>query len=327
MGICSFSAPQPIGVSFRFRKCKFRNISRNAIQHSAVDIWSGLPVPARDFHRAGSPRLHASQWHPGVAKGTSIDPLARGPSTEALLGQGHVARLSGTGVKPFSCRCFGRTSARHPRREASRWHPGVARQSSIGSSARRPLPQAPQWHPRVARGASIDPLARGPSTELLLGQGHVARLSGSGVKPVSCRCFGRTLTRHPRREASRWHPGMARQSSIGSSSMKCRYSMDIEVRIGFLSMKCRYSMDVEVRIGCLSMKCRYSMDVEVRIGCLSMKCRCFMDVEVQMGCSARCWACGNSRLYRNVAELASLPFLPNEGACPNHPFSSHTLHP
>ena len=92
--------------------------------------------------------------------------------------------------------------------------------------------------------------------------------------------------------------------------MKCRYSMDDEVRIGFLSMKCRYFMDVEVRIGFLSMKCRYSMDVEVRIGC-----------------STRCRACGNSRLYRNVAELASLPFLPNEGACPNHPFSSRTLHP
>ena len=92
--------------------------------------------------------------------------------------------------------------------------------------------------------------------------------------------------------------------------MKCRYSMDIEVRIGFLSIKCRYSMDIEVRIRFLSMKCRYSMDVEVRIGF-----------------TARCPACGNSRLYSNVAELASLPFLPNEGACPNHPFSSHTLHP
>ena len=73
-----------------------------------------------------------------------------------------------------------------------------------------------------------------------------------------------------------------------------------------------------MRIGCSSMKCRYSMDIEVRIGCLSIKCRCFMDVEVQIGCSARCRACGNSRLCRNVAELASLPFLPNEGACPKY---------
>ena len=62
MVICSFSAPQPIGVSFRFGKCKFSNNSRNAIQHSAVDMGSGLPAPARDFHRAGSPRLQASRW-------------------------------------------------------------------------------------------------------------------------------------------------------------------------------------------------------------------------------------------------------------------------
>ena len=106
----------------------------------------------------------------------------------------------------------------------------------------------------------------------------------TNLKPVYCRCFDRILARHPRREASRWHPGVARQSSIGSSSIKCRYSMDIEVRIGFLSMKCR----------------------------------CFRDVEVQIGCSARCRACGNSRLYRNVAELSSLPFLWNEGACPKY---------
>ena len=152
MGICSFSAPQPIGVSFRFRKCKFRNISRIAIQHSAVDMGSGLTTPARDIHRARSPRLHASQWHPHVAK-----------------------------------------------------------HSSDRSSARRPYPQVPQWHPRVARGASIGTLTRGPSTEALLGQGHVARLSGTGVKPVSCRCFGRTSARHPRREASQWYPGVAKR--------------------------------------------------------------------------------------------------------------------
>ena len=139
------------------------------------------------------------------------------------------------------------------------------------SSARRPCPQVLQRHPGVAKGTFIDPLAREPSTEPLLGQGHVARLSGTGVKPVSCRCFGRTSARHPLREASRWHPGVARQSSIGSSSIKCRCSMDIEVRIGCLSIKCRYFMDIEVRIGCSSMKCRCFMDVEVRMGCSSMK--------------------------------------------------------
>ena len=66
------------------------------------------------------------------------------------------------------------------------------------------------------------------------------------------------------------------------------------------------------------MKCRYSMDIEVRIGCLSMKCRYSMAVEVRMGFSARCRACGNSRLCRNVAELSSLPFLRNEGVCPKY---------
>ena len=139
---------------------------------------------------ARRPCPQVSQWHPRVAKGASIEPFAREPSTEPLLGQGHVARLYGTGVKPVSCRCLGRTSARHPLREASRWHPGVA------------------------KGTSIDPLARGPSTEPLLWQGHVARLSGTGVKPVSCRCFSRTSARHPRREASRWHPGVAKRTSI-----------------------------------------------------------------------------------------------------------------
>ena len=90
-------------------------------------------------------------------------------------------------------------------------------------------------------------------------------------------------------------------------------------------MKSRYFMDIEVRMGFLSMKSRYFMDVEVRIGFLSMKCRCFMDVEVRMGFSARCRACGNSRLCRNVAELASLPFLRNEGVCPKYTPSARNI--
>ena len=240
MGICSFSSPQPIGVSFRFRKCKFSNNSRNAIQHSAVDIWSGLPAPARDFHRAGPPLLQASRWQIALL----------GILLEGLSGNRH----------------------RLPHQEPSHNRsPAVLRLIFGSSLAREPSPQVLQRHPRVAKGTSIDPLARGPSTEPLLGQGRVARLSGSGVKPVSCRCFGWISARHPRREASRWHPRVARQSSIGSSSMKCRCSMDVQVRMGFSSMKCRYFMDVEVRIGCLSMKCRCFMDVEVRMGCSSMK--------------------------------------------------------
>ena len=163
MGICSFSAPQPIGVSFRFRKCKFRNISRNAIQHSAVDIGSGLPAPARDFHRARSPRLHASQWHPHVAKHSSDRSLTRRPCPQVTQCHPRVARLSGTGVKPVFGRCPGRSSARHPSPQVPLWHPGVAKQSSGRSLTQRPYPQVLQCQPRVAR------------------------LSGTGAKPVSCR--------------------------------------------------------------------------------------------------------------------------------------------
>ena len=125
----------------------------------------------------------------------------------------------------------GRSSARQPCPQVLQSHPRVAKgrksvpltglRSGLGPGlARLPCPQVLQRHPGVAKGTSIDPLARGPSTEPILGQGHVARLSGTGVKPVSCRCFGRTSARHPRREASRWHHGVAKQSSIGSSSMK-----------------------------------------------------------------------------------------------------------
>ena len=105
----------------------------------------------------------------------------------------------------------------------------------------------PEAFPR-GEGDIYRPFGTGTLNRTLLGQGHVASLSGTGVKPVSFRCLGRTSARHPRREASRWHPGVAKQSSIGSSSIKCRYSMDIEVRIGFLSMKCRCFMD-----GCLGL--------------------------------------------------------------------------
>ena len=145
--------------------------------------------------------------------------------------QAHPSYRHLSGILAWGRGSSDRSLARGPLPQAPRWHPRVARQSSIGSSARRPLPQAPQWHPGVAKGTSIYPLARGPSTEPLLGQGHVARLSGTGVKPVSCRCLGRTSARHPLREASRWHPGVARPSSIDSSSIKCRCSMDVEVQV------------------------------------------------------------------------------------------------
>ena len=57
------------------------------------------------------------------------------------------------------------------------------------TSARGPLPQMPQWHPRVAR------------------------LSGTGVKPVPNRCSGRFSARHPSLQVLQSHPGVAKRSS------------------------------------------------------------------------------------------------------------------
>ena len=57
------------------------------------------------------------------------------------------------------------------------------------SSARKPCPQVPQWHPRVAR------------------------LSGTGVKPVPNRCSGRSSARHPSLQVLQSHPGVAKRSS------------------------------------------------------------------------------------------------------------------
>ena len=62
---------------------------------------------------------------------------------------------------------------------------------------------------------------------------------------------------------------MARQSSIGSSSIKCRCFMDVEVRKGFSSMKCRYFMDVEVRsleVWMGAIKLALFIAIEFRIG-------------------------------------------------------------
>ena len=58
--------------------------------------------------------------------------------------------------------------------------------SSDRSSPRRPYPQCPQCHPRVAR------------------------LSGTGVKPVFGRCPGRSSARHPRPQVLQSHPRVAK---------------------------------------------------------------------------------------------------------------------
>ena len=60
-------------------------------------------VAKRSFDRSSARRScpQVPQCHPRVAKGTSIGTLARGPSTEALLGQGRVPKGIGTvaGIK------------------------------------------------------------------------------------------------------------------------------------------------------------------------------------------------------------------------------------
>ena len=102
-------------------------------------------------------------------EGASIGTLARGPSTEALLGQGRVPK--GRKSVPLQGLWSGSRPglARHPRLQAfqrrlllSLTQCRVAKGSSIGILARRPYPQVPQWHPRVAKGASGRSSARRP---------------------------------------------------------------------------------------------------------------------------------------------------------------------
>ena len=164
--------------------------------HTATDTGVRHQVPSHNWSPSGirlifgrssarRPYLQMPQWHPRVAKGSSIRPSARRPCPQVLQS-----------------------------------HPGVAKGSSISSSARRPYLQMPQWHPRVAKRASIGTLARGPSTEALLGQGRVPKerksvpLTGlwSGSRPG--------LARHPRLQVLQSHPGVAKRSSISSSARR-----------------------------------------------------------------------------------------------------------
>ena len=156
------------------------------------------------------------QWHPRVAKRASIGTLARGPSTEALLWQGSVAKgrksvpLTGlwSGSRPGS--------ARHSRLQVVLRLGRVTKGTSIGTSARRPCPQAPQWHPRVAKRASIGTLVRGPSTEALLGLGRVPK----GRESVSLTGLWSSLrpglARHPRLQIVLRQDRVAKRASIGT---------------------------------------------------------------------------------------------------------------
>ena len=142
---------------------------------------------------AWGPYPQVPQWHPRVAKRASIGTLARGPSTEALLGQGRVPK----GRKSVPLAGF--------------WS------SSRPGSARHPRLQVVLRQPRVAKGASIGTLARGPSTEALLGQGRVPKgresvpLKGlrSSLRPG--------LARHPRLQVVLRQGRVAKGTSIGTS--------------------------------------------------------------------------------------------------------------
>ena len=105
-----------------------------------------------DRSSARRPYLQMPQWHPRVAKSASIGTLARGPSTEALLGQGRVTKER----KSVPLQGLWSSSrpglARHPRLQVVLRHPRVAKRSPDRSLARRPYLQMPQWHPRVAKG-------------------------------------------------------------------------------------------------------------------------------------------------------------------------------
>ena len=139
-------------------------------------LWSSLrPGLARH------PRLQIVLRQGRVAKRTSIGTLARGPSTEALLWQGSVAKgresvpLQGlrSGSRPGS--------ARHPRLQVVLRQGRVAKRAFIGTLAREPLPQVPRWHPRVAKRASIGTLVRRPSPQVL--QRHPSVANGQPTGP------------------------------------------------------------------------------------------------------------------------------------------------
>ena len=133
--------------------CPYFLLSRSIFQATSNRSRSSKPVslfyPCRSSVRRPLPQI--PQGHPRVAKRAPIGTLARRPSTEALLGQGRVAKgresVPLTGLRSGSRPC----SARHPRLQV------VLRMG------------------RVTKWASIGTLARGPSTEALLRQGRVTK--------------------------------------------------------------------------------------------------------------------------------------------------------
>ena len=134
---------------------------------------------------------------------------------------------SSTGIRLI----FDRSLARHLLPQPSQWHPGVAKESSIGSSARPPCPQVPQWHPRVAKRSCIGSSARRPCLQPSQCHPGVAKRSciGPSARPpcpqvpqwhprVANCSSDRPSARRPCPQIPQWHPRVAKESSIGSSA-------------------------------------------------------------------------------------------------------------
>ena len=141
-----------------------------------------------------------------MAKGLSIGSSARGPSTEALLGQGRVPK-GRESVPLQGLRSGSRPGlARHPRLQVVLRQGRVTKGTSIGTLAQPPCPQMPQSHPGVAKGresvalqglrsGSRLGLARHPRLQVVLRQGRVAKGLSIG-----------SSARSPHPQPSQWHP-------------------------------------------------------------------------------------------------------------------------
>ena len=165
--------------------CPYFLLSQSIFQATSNRSRSSKPVslfyPCRSSARGPLPQI--PQGHPRVAKRASISTSARGPSTEALLGQGRVPK--GRESVPLT-----------GLRSGSR--PGLAQHSRLQVVLRMG---------RVTKWASIGTLARRPSTVALLGQGRVAKgrksvpLTGlwSGSRPgLARRPYPHALQSYPR---------------------------------------------------------------------------------------------------------------------------------
>ena len=128
-----------------------------------------------DRSSARRPCPEVPQWHPRVAKGASIGTLARGPSTEALLGQGRVPK--GRESVPLTGLWSGSRPglARHPRLQIVLRQGRVAKRASIGAFARGPLPKVLQRHPSVAKRGFRPTLRHGDPQQNHLRDGSARR--------------------------------------------------------------------------------------------------------------------------------------------------------